>query len=120
MDRNLLVQLRNDGYSQYKIALLLGKSQTTVRYWFHKHQLGTQRVHRCMRCGEVDPNKFTLAATMTAAGVETVLRRPDFRGTSREQWLTRAGVVRFADITSAWPRWIFTTKIPARKTPIGD
>jgi hypothetical protein len=59
MNKDLLVQLVGRGHSQYQIARLLGKAQTTVRYWLTKFDLGTKRVSRCPRCGETAPDKFT-------------------------------------------------------------
>ena len=42
MDVELLEDLINKGKSSHQIASILGKSQTTIRYWLKKHSLKTQ------------------------------------------------------------------------------
>jgi len=59
MDKERLLEFVKSGHSQYQIARLVGKAQTTVRYWLCKYQLRTARIPRCTRCGEADPAKFT-------------------------------------------------------------
>ena len=57
MDITELQKLIATGCSQREIAKITGKSQTTVRYWLDKHELYTDKVHKC-KCGEDDLKKF--------------------------------------------------------------
>ena len=59
MDKIFLEELTKLGLSQRQIADKCGKSQTSIRYWLHTFELGTQRNHKCSLCGETDPAKFT-------------------------------------------------------------
>lgn len=43
MEKFELITLVESGLSQYEIAFVLGKSQTTVRYWLNKYNLHTHK-----------------------------------------------------------------------------
>lgn len=49
MDKNILIQFINDGFSTYQIAKETGKGQTAIRYWLKKYGLKTN--HLCKKGG---------------------------------------------------------------------
>lgn len=59
MDPIYLQQLIGEGLSQREIADACGKSQTSIRYWLAKFELGTKRLHLCSLCGEDKISAFT-------------------------------------------------------------
>lgn len=61
MEKQILIDLLENGKTQQEISDFLGKSQTTIRYWLKKHNLSTQDYRQgfnCKFCGETDPNRF--------------------------------------------------------------
>ena len=60
MDKSQLQLFLDKGYSTYKVAKLVGKSQTTVMYWIKKFGLAIPRLTSfvCCTCGETDSKKF--------------------------------------------------------------
>lgn len=74
MEKHILQEQIDQGYSQAKIAQNMNCCQSTVRYWLTKYNLKTNRnrynkghtwagtkgekPHLCYLCGETDPNKF--------------------------------------------------------------
>ena len=59
MNENVLKDMVNRGLSTYKIAMELGKSRGTVRYWLNYFGLNTKRVYQCATCNESNPLKFS-------------------------------------------------------------
>lgn len=57
MDKMLLESYVSNGFSIRRIAKIVEKSPTTVKYWLYKHGLKTHPLHKC-KCGETNPNKF--------------------------------------------------------------
>ena len=65
MEKELLLDLIEQGMTQREISEEIGKSQTTVTYWLKKHNLSTkhnkqprEKKHRCYKCGDEDPENF--------------------------------------------------------------
>jgi hypothetical protein len=58
MEKDALESLVNQGLSIRKIAEVVGKGQTTVRYWLGVHDLKTRLICRCRTCEETDESKF--------------------------------------------------------------
>lgn len=62
MDKKLLEEFVSKGLSQYKIADIVGCSQTKIKYWLWKHKLKTlncnAKLKKCAICGEADLKKF--------------------------------------------------------------
>lgn len=59
MDKEKLTGLIANGASIRQVAQMVGLSYTTVRYWLVKYDLKTDVKHRCSKCNETDPAKFT-------------------------------------------------------------
>ncbi len=64
MDKILLIQFCDQGFSSYEIARAVGKSPTTVRYWLKKFKLKSKSGAKYQssfvcKCGETDKNNFT-------------------------------------------------------------
>lgn len=61
MEKQILENLLKEGLSTYKIAKILKKGQTTIRYWINKHSLQTNSFHqdintlqrKCYKCKEI-------------------------------------------------------------------
>lgn len=58
MDKDTLIQMRNENLSSYKIGQLLNKSQTTVTYWLNKYNIPTGPIKleghkQCCKCRNV-------------------------------------------------------------------
>lgn len=61
MNFDELTRLVSDGKSTYQIAEECKTSQTNVRHWLKKFGLTTvkgPKPHKCMTCGETDPDEF--------------------------------------------------------------
>jgi hypothetical protein len=65
MEREVLIDLINQNFTQREICVKLGKSHTSIRYWLKKFGLSTnnsqkprEKLHLCNQCGETEPNKF--------------------------------------------------------------
>lgn len=60
MNKNTLLIEINKGLSQREIGILLGVSQTTIRYWLIKFNLKTKprNVRHNCSCGENNPSNF--------------------------------------------------------------
>lgn len=55
MKEDQLIELIKEGKSQREIGEILGKGQTTVRYWLERYGLETQNVAHTKRNGPDDP-----------------------------------------------------------------
>lgn len=65
MEKEILIELIENGLTQREIGLKLDKSQTTVRYWLKTFGLKTKNLkkprdkkHKCYKCGETNPLNF--------------------------------------------------------------
>lgn len=64
MKKQVLEEYISQGYSTYKIAELVGKGQTTVRYWLNKYSLKTSPTNshhcnkECKLCGRIVSKGF--------------------------------------------------------------
>lgn len=79
MEKEILIKLLEEGNSTYDIGKLLGKSQTSIRYWCKKHHIKVKEIkhnnrtvgsgqYKCSKCGEIkDANYFYFRRNGTQA-----------------------------------------------------
>jgi transposase len=117
MDRALLTEMVEKGHSQYRIAKVLGISQTTVRYWLKKFDLGTKRIPRCTRCGETDPSKFTPGRYSDCKKCRNRLQIARFQRYKKKAVAHKGGSCEICGYNRCMAALDFHHKDPAKKDP---
>ena len=59
MNKEILEPFVNRGLSSVKIAKEIGYSQTTTYRWLNYYGFLTKKIHRCRKCEETNPEKFS-------------------------------------------------------------